>query len=49
MKHFEIVRWSDESIGIGFELYWNGQYAGTAGSIRQLRSWAREIWQFGFV
>lgn len=48
-KHFEIVIWEDDSIGQGYELFWEGNYVGTSGSIAILRRWARNIWQFGFV
>ena len=44
-ERFEIVRWSDDAIGQGFELYAHGEYVGTSGSIRLLRKWARDFWR----
>lgn len=45
MKRFEIVRVVDPDVGAWFELYNDGQFVGSAGVIRLLRRWAREIWQ----
>lgn len=45
MKHYEIVKFEDDSIGQGFELFYLGQHVGTTGSMSILRKWAREMWR----
>ena len=45
MKRFEIEEWADDSVGQGFRLYYQGDLVGTAGKIRLLRLWARQLWR----
>lgn len=45
MRRYEIVYWSDDKIGHGYELWYRGEYLGTTGSVRILRLWARKAWQ----
>ena len=45
MHAYKIIPWADDKIGQGFSLYRHGQYLGTSGSIKTLRTWARHEWK----